>query len=132
MNYLLAYAASLLAMMALDAVWLGVIAKSLYRSQIGHLMAEQVQLIPALAFYAIYAIGIVYLVVIPTVNAPWRATLIAAAVLGLCAYATYDLTNLATLRDWPLRISLIDMTAGIVVTMIAASAGRGVLAWFGR
>ena len=132
MNYLLAYAASLLAMLGLDALWLGLIAKSLYRSQIGHLMAAQVQLLPALAFYAVYAIGIVYLVVMPTVNAPWRATLIAGAVFGLCAYATYNLTNLATLRDWPLQISLIDMTAGMVVTTIAASAGRAVIAWLGR
>ena len=122
---LLAYAATLVAMLALDFLWLGLIAKPLYRQGIGHLMAEQPQMAVAAAFYAFFAVGLMVFAVLPTATtAPWPKTAWTAALFGLFCYATYDLTNLATLRNWPAGLSFIDMAWGSVVSALAALAGR--------
>jgi uncharacterized membrane protein len=129
-RYLLAYAATLVAMVALDLVWLGVVAKGFYRDGIGHLMAERPNVLVAVLFYALYALGLVIFAVAPHGTAGgWRTTLVTAALFGFFAYATYDLTNLATLRDWPLGVSLLDVAWGTFVSAVAAAAGRAALAW---
>ena len=129
-RYLLAYAATLVAMVALDLVWLGVVAKGFYRDGIGHLMADRPNVPVAVLFYALYALALMIFAVAPQGNAGgWRSTLVTAALFGFFAYATYDLTNLATLRNWPLGVSLLDMGWGTFVSAVAAAAGRGALAW---
>jgi uncharacterized membrane protein len=108
---------------AVDMVWLGLIAKPFYAKQIGHMMAAKVRWTPALLFYLLYIAGILFFAVLPALDkgSLGRAVL-SGALLGLLAYATYDLTNLATLRDWPLLVTMIDLVWGMVLTGGVAAA----------
>ncbi|MBI3368649.1 MAG: DUF2177 family protein [Burkholderiales bacterium] len=131
-KFVAAYAAIVVAMVALDLLWLGIIAKPLYQQGIGHLMAERPNIAVAVLFYALYALGLMLFVVVPNAEpASWRATLVAAALFGLFAYATYDLTNLATLKAWPWGLSLLDMAWGCALSVAVSSVGRLVLARLG-
>lgn len=121
--YARAYAAAALVFLALDALWLGLMADRLYRPAIGHLMLPRFALAPAIAFYAIYIAGIVVFAVAPALpRRAWPAALGRGALLGLLAYATYDLTNQATLQGWPWRLTLADLAWGTTATGIAAAA----------
>ena len=125
MRYLGTYAAIAVVMIALDLLWLGVIAKPLYQQGIGHLMAEQPNVPVAVLFYALYTLGLLLLAVLPNAAEPgWRKTLGTAALFGFFAYATYDLTNLATLKGWPVGLSLLDMAWGTFVSTASAAAGK--------
>lgn len=127
-----AYAATLLVMLLLDGLWLGLIARPLYQQGIGHLMADRPNLLAAGVFYALYPVGLVVFALLPNAADPaWRATLLAAALFGLLAYATYDLSNLATLRQWPLGLSVIDIAWGTAASTLAAAAGKAALRHFG-
>lgn len=126
-----AYAATALAMLALDASWLGLIAQALYQQGIGHLMAPQPRLGIAALFYLVYPLGLVIFAVAPRPATAWRPTLRAGALFGFFAYATYDLTNLATLKDWPIGLSLIDVAWGSLASALAAGAGRYAMDRFG-
>ncbi|MCY7388823.1 MAG: DUF2177 family protein [Burkholderiales bacterium] len=109
-KYLAAYVATLLTMAALDAMWLGVIAKPIYQQGIGHLMAVRPNLAIASLFYVLFALGLMWFAVTPDGHGTgWSKTLLSAALFGFFAYATYDLTNLSTLRDWPVGVSLLDV-----------------------
>ncbi len=124
-KYLGGWVAAVLVMALMDAVWIGWLARSLYQQGLGHLMAPQVNLVAALAFYLIYGIGLLIFAVAPDgVGAPWGTTLLRGALFGFVAYAVYDLTNLATLRDWPVAVSLMDMAWGSVASLAAAAAGK--------
>jgi uncharacterized membrane protein len=118
------YVVVLLVMLALDALWLGVVAKSLYQQAIGHLMAEQPRLGVALVFYAVYALGLTVFGVWPQAATPgWHKAMAMGALFGFFCYATYDLTNLSTLKGWPMGIALIDMAWGAVGSGISAAVG---------
>jgi uncharacterized membrane protein len=122
---LVAYAGTAIVMVVLDGLWLGVVAKPLYEQGIGHLMAERPNLWAAGAFYLLFAAGLVVFAVMPNEAAPgWGRTLLAGALFGFFAYATYDLTNLATLMNWPVALSLMDMAWGTVVSALSAGAGK--------
>jgi uncharacterized membrane protein len=124
-----AYVATAFTLLALDAVWLTFMADALYRPAIGHLMAQRFALVPALAFYVIYVAGVVLFAVAPGVAARrWTVALARGALLGLIAYATYDLTNQATLIDWPWVVTLADLAWGTFLTAVAAAAGCRVAA----
>jgi uncharacterized membrane protein len=119
----IAYAAALLTMVALDALWLGVIAGDFYRDALGPLMADAVNLPAAAAFYLLYPIGLMAFVVGPRLGE--RASvpnLLRGALFGLVAYATYDLTNLATLRGFPAGLAALDMLWGAVISADATGA----------
>lgn len=132
-KYAAAYTGTAITMVVLDMLWLGVIAKPHYQHGIGHLMAESPRVPVAVLFYAIFAVGIVAFGVSPQTNgAPWGITLGMAALFGFLAYATYDLTNLATLRNWPLGLSLIDMAWGTAVSVASAAAGKVAMDWATR
>ena len=121
------YLATLLVFTAVDFVWLGFVAHGYYRSQIGHLIADQVNLPAAAAFYLVYALGLLIFAVQPAVAAGGvPKALMLGAMFGLFCYATYDLTNLATLKNWSLPLSLIDMAWGAVLSGVAAAAGAWV------
>ncbi len=124
--YLAAYVTSVLVMLLLDATWLGVIAQPLYLDGLGHLMAAAPNWLAAGAFYLLYPVGVLYFAVVSQADNRWLRTAWVAALFGFFAYATYDLTNLATLQNWPLRLSLIDITWGTLLTAVSASAGRWV------
>lgn len=121
---LVAYLATGIAFLIVDAVWLSTMADMLYRPLLGDRLAPQFHLAPAVIFYLIYVAGIVFFAVMPALagGGVGRAAL-NGAVLGLVAYATYDLTNQSTLRDWPLAVTLADIPWGAFVTAIGASAG---------
>jgi uncharacterized membrane protein len=126
--YLAAYIASAVAMIVLDMVWLGLIAKSLYQDGIGYLMAPNPVVPVAALFYAVYALGVLVFAVIPgSRTAGWGGCLGMGALLGLVAYSTYDLSNLATLRGWPGGLAVIDICWGVGISTVCAACGR--LAW---
>lgn len=121
---IIAYVAAGAAFLVIDAVWLTIMADTLYRPLLGDKLEPRFVLAPAVAFYLIYVAGIVFFAVMPAVTEGGLAkAVVNGAVLGFVAYATYDLTNHATLRDWPLTITLADMMWGTFVTAIGASAG---------
>ena len=92
----------------IDAIWLGLVAPKFYKAQIGHLMSEKPNFVAALIFYLIFIVGVVYFVVNPAVEAQsMTKVLVAGALFGVMTYATYDLTNLATLKDWPIKVTII-------------------------
>jgi uncharacterized membrane protein len=115
---------------AIDMVWLGVIAKNLYQKQIGHLLSPTVNWPPAVIFYLVYIFGIVYFAVLPGIEKDsLKTVLINAALFGTIAYATYDLTNLATLKDWPTTIVYIDLLWGATLTSLVATASYYIALW---
>ena len=119
------YATVLGVMLVLDLLWLGVVAKPLYQQAIGHLMAERPNVPAALLFYAVFAAGLTLFGVLPQADSSgWQRTVLMGGLFGFFAYATYDLTNLATLKDWPIGISLIDMAWGTTVSAVSALAGK--------
>ena len=113
MDYIKMYFITLAVFFVIDLTWLGLIAKNLYSQQLGFIMKENVNWIAAISFYLIFIIGIVYFVVNPAIiNDNWKYALFAGMLFGFISYATYDLTNLATLKDWPLKITIIDLIWG--------------------
>lgn len=124
-RFLIALAATALPFLLLDSVWLTAMMPRLYAPRIGGLLLDRPLLLPALLFYAIYLPGVVVLAVWPSyrLGRPARQALGRGAVLGLVAYGTYDMTNLATLRGWSAAVTGADMAWGAVVTGIAAALG---------
>lgn len=107
------YLTALIVFFAIDLLWLGVIAAKLYRQYLGSLMADKINWPAALIFYGIFISGLVYFVIEPALLKQSLAYAIGAgAFFGFLTYATYDLTNLATLKDWPLPITIIDLIWG--------------------
>jgi uncharacterized membrane protein len=122
------YLGTAMVMVTIDLLWIGVIAKPLYQQGIGHLMADQPRLWAVAVFYLIYPVGLMFFAILPNEHVDkWQSTAAAAAMFGFLAYATYDLTNLATLRDWPIGLSLIDTAWGTLVSTAAAITGRAIL-----
>ena len=119
-----AYLSTIAVVLALDLLWLGFIAGPWYQQGIGHLMAEQPDLPVAALFYAVFAAGLMVFAVAP--GGSWLQAAGRGALFGFFAYATYDLTNLATLRGWPLGLSLLDMGWGTLVGSAAAALGSRV------
>ncbi len=107
---------------AIDMVWLVLIAKTFYNKQIGHLMSGTVNWPAALLFYFLFIAGIIIFAVLPAVDkgSLGRAALL-GAIFGLMTYATYDLTNLATLKNWPVLVTVIDLIWGMTLSTLVAS-----------
>lgn len=124
MAYAIAFATTAVVFLGIDAVWLTLTAQRLYRPLIGDMLLERFNVFPAIAFYVLYTAGIVVFAVAPAL-ATGRASTAAwhGALLGLVAYATYDLTNQATLRNWPVTVTVADLAWGTVLTAVAATAG---------
>ncbi len=111
------YVTALIFFLAVDAVWLGFIARRFYAGQLGDLMRQSPNLQVAAVFYAVYVIGLVYFAIWPArLEGSAGTAFFNGALLGLIAYGTYDMTNLATVRDWPWRLSLVDWTWGTILT----------------
>jgi uncharacterized membrane protein len=121
---LIAFVSTLVVFGAVDFFWLGFLAKDLYRNGIGHLLAENPNLVAAVLFYLLYIVGLLYFAVLPGLAADdWMKTLVPAALFGFFCYATYDLTNWATLRGWPVTIVAADLLWGTFVSSVGATAG---------
>lgn len=122
MQFLKVYALTLVIFFLVDIVWLGVISKKLYKEYLGHLMAPNVNWAAALVFYFLFIAGLVFFVIMPAIEkGDLMYAITVGAFFGLITYGTYDLTNLATLRDWPLNITIIDLIWGTFLN--AATSG---------
>jgi uncharacterized membrane protein len=99
--------------LAVDMVWLGLVAKNFYDKHLGHLLREDVNWPPAIIFYILFVIALVVFVIVPSLEKnSWIHALLYGAFFGLIAYATYDLTNLATLKGWPITVTVVDILWG--------------------
>lgn len=117
MNFLLYFGIAFVVFLAIDALWLGLVAPKFYKAQIGHLMADKPNLIAALVFYLIFIVGLVYFVLLPAVtNDSWVTAFANGALFGFVTYATYDLTNFATLKGWPITMVIVDLTWGLTLS----------------
>ena len=111
------FAITLPVFFSIDMLWLGVVAKNFYRAQIGSLLKTDVNWWAAILFYLVFIAGIVFFVLAPALEkASWRHALFAGAAFGFITYATYDLTNLATMKDWPVLVTVVDLVWGTVLS----------------
>ena len=125
-HYLFAFFAALFALLAMDALWLGVLMTSTYQSYLGALLLDEPRLLPTALFYALYPAGLVVFAVTPAFHKrDWRSAAVLGGLLGLVAYGTYNLSNLATLTLWPWQLTVIDMAWGMFLSSAAATAGYG-------
>ena len=123
MSYVIAYLAVLIVFGAIDAMWLSTMGPLLYRPALGDILAPALRIAPAIAFYLMYPIGVVVFAVLPALRAQTPLAAVALALLfGALAYATYDLTNYATLRNWTLQIAVLDIGYGALASSIATAA----------
>ena len=121
-NYAALYAIALGLFLALDGLWLGLIAKNLYATELKGLMTKDVKWAAAVVFYLIFLVGLVYFVIAPTIKSGGSHQLaLAGALFGLVTYATYDLTNYATLKGFPFKIVVIDLMWGTFVSFLVSS-----------
>lgn len=128
LRFLATYLATGLSFAAVDFVWLSTLSAKLYRPTLDPVLADEVNLPAAITFYLVYILGLVVLGVMPAARTgSWRRGLAQGAMLGAFAYATYDLTSMATLKVWALRITLADIAWGTFVTALACAVG--VLTW---
>jgi len=124
MSWLLIYAAVIGTVLVFDAFWLGLVAKRFYADQLGSLMSKPIKPLPALAFYLLYAVGLVILAVRPDDAATSLGTsAYLGAVVGFIAFGTYNMTNYSTLKDWPIKMTAVDWPIGTGLSALAAAVG---------
>ena len=123
----IAYAATALVFLILDAGWLTLVGPRLYRPELGSLLADKVKIAPAAIFYFLYVAGLVAFVVQPSLGAGWMRALIWGAAFGVVAYATYDLTCAATMRQWSMKVTIADIVWGAFASGVAAAAGTAIV-----
>ena len=122
--YIKLYFVTLTAFLAIDAVWLALVARTFYRRYLDWLMAANPNWIAALAFYLLFVVGVLVFVVVPGVeDGSLRTTLLKGALFGLIAYGTYDLTNQATIKNWPPTITAVDMVWGTALSVAVSYIG---------
>lgn len=122
MSFLKTYGLAFVIFFAIDLFWLVFVANRFYKESIGHLMADQTNWPAALIFYILFIGGLVFFAIQPGLERnSWTYALMAGALFGLMTYATYDLTNLATLRDWPLKMTIIDLIWGTSLNGLTAA-----------
>jgi len=127
-----AYLATLAAFCVLDFIWLGFVARGFYQAQIGTLLLDPPKWGVAVMFYALYVVGIVVFAVQPALDAgSWQKALLLGGLFGFFCYATYDLTNLATLKGWTVPMAAVDILWGIAITATSATAGFWLTRTFG-
>lgn len=127
MTYVVAYLSTAVVFFGLDALWLGVIARTAYRRWIGHLMADEINLMAAFWFYLAYVFALIIFAVAPALReGAWTTAVIYGALFGLFAYGTYEMSNFATLRDWPIRMVIVDLAWGTALSATSAYAGYAI------
>jgi len=127
---IISYLLTAVVFFAIDMLWLGLIAKNLYRKYLGSFLSDTVNWTAAIVFYLLFIVGIFYFAILPAIEKNSLAkALLSGALFGFFTYATYDLTNLATLKNWPLPIVFIDMAWGAVLTALVSTAGYYIVKW---
>ncbi|MCD6025372.1 MAG: hypothetical protein K0Q91_2288 [Fibrobacteria bacterium] len=125
LKYIVAYAATLIVMLAVDLAWLGVLAKKLYVQALGPLLAPAPNIPAAVAFYLLYPLGLMVFVIAPSLaSGSWTQALVRGALFGFFAYMTYEFTNLALIRGWPASLVAVDIAWGVVLTALVSAAGH--------
>ena len=133
MAFLIAYGVCVLVMGGLDFFWLTTASKGLYQKDLGALLADNPNMVVAVVFYVIYILGIQIFAVRPALaTGDGKTAALFGALFGFFCYATYDLTNMATMKVWTLRVTLLDIAWGTILTGITASAGALVALRFAR
>jgi uncharacterized membrane protein len=128
--YIKLYLGTFLAFLVIDMVWLGLVARKFYQAQIGFLLSPQTNWLAAGLFYLIFIAGLIVFAVMPGVQAnSLLRTLLYGALFGLVTYATYDLTNLATLKGWPVILALVDITWGIFLAASVSTISYYIARW---
>jgi uncharacterized membrane protein len=118
---------------AIDMIWLGLVAKNFYAQQIGFLMKSEINWSAAIVFYLLFVTGLVVFVISPAFEkSSWEFALSSGALFGLITYATYDLTNLATVRDWPLLLTVVDLVWGTVLAASVSVISYFIASTFGK
>jgi len=126
------FAIALPVFFAIDMLWLGVVAKDFYRAQIGTLLKADVNWVAAIVFYLIFIAGLVVFVISPALEkGSWKHALLFGALFGFVCYATYDLTNLAVAKDWPLLVTIVDLVWGAVLAASVSTATFFIASKFG-
>lgn len=128
-SFFISYLASLISLTVIDGIWLGLVMRSFYFEKLGHLFGSSVVALPAILFYVLYAGGITALVVLPRLGAAWYEVALYGALLGLVSYGAYDLTNHATLKEWPALVTVVDLAWGTYATAVAAVFSSVVTGW---
>ncbi len=127
---LISYVLTFIVFLAIDMVWLGLIARNLYRKYLGDFLSDKVNWTAAFIFYLLFVIGISIFAIYPAVNKDSvTSAILMGALFGFFTYATYDLTNLATLKGWPLPIVFIDILWGAVLSATVALSGFYIVKW---
>lgn len=123
-QFVVSYLATGIVFLILDAIWLTLMGPTFYRAMLGDKMLETFSLAPAVTFYLIYLVGVLVFAVYPAfASGNWITAVLYGGFFGFCAYATYDLTNQATLKDWPVMLTVTDLVWGTVVTAVSATLG---------
>jgi uncharacterized membrane protein len=131
--YVIAYFAALVVFAIVDGAWLYFMGSQLYKPVLGDILAPEIRFGPAIAFYLLFPLGLTIFAIEPALRSGSLSTaLFYGALFGFFTYATYDLTNFATLRNWTLQITLVDMAYGAAVAAVAAAAGYWAVSQFGR
>ena len=118
---------------AIDMAWLGFVAKDIYKKYLGNLLAENVNWAAAIIFYLLFVVGIFIFAIMPSVDKnSLQSAIVLGALFGFFTYATYDLTNLATLKDWSSTIVFIDIAWGAVLSGIVSTAGFYIVQYIGK
>ena len=119
--YLKLYALTVPIFFAIDLLWLGVVAKKFYRSNLSHILSDEVNWKAAIIFYLMYICGILFFAVRPAIaSGSWRQAVLFGGLFGFFTYATYDLTNMALIKDWPLAIVVVDIIWGVCLCALVA------------
>ncbi len=130
MDYVIGYICALCVFLLMDMVWIKGIAQGFYQRNIGHFLREKYKLIPAMLFYIVYIAILLLLTVVPNVaNDNLTYCLISGALMGLASYGTYDITNYALMKGWPLNVTIVDMIWGMVVSATSAGVGYAAIQW---
>ena len=129
-NTILSYLLTFIVFLMVDMLWLGIIAKNLYQKYLGGFITDKVNWTAALIFYLIYVVGISIFAIYPAVNKGSASNaILMGALFGIFTYATYDLTNLATMKGWPLNIVFIDILWGAFLSALVSFSGFHIVKW---
>lgn len=130
-KFILSYLFTTIAFFIIDMAWLGFIAKGLYARYLGGFLSDQINWTAAIVFYLLFIVGIFLFVIFPALEKQsWQHALLYGALFGFFTYATYDLTNLATLKNWPLTIVVIDLIWGMILTSSVSTIGYFIAKYF--
>ena len=133
LSKILIFITTLAVFLIIDLVWLGFIARGFYRDQLGFIMRESPNWTPAIIFYLLYIFGLIVFVIYPALEkTSWTYAVFYGGLFGLIAYATYDLTNMATIKDWPVRMVIVDILWGTILTASTATLSYFVNTFVGR